>query len=40
MADNNMTPKDFGLSVKHHPDSGLQVTARNKQKNSKDIFFK
>lgn len=34
-----MTPNDFGLSVKYHPDSGLQVTARNKQKNSKDIYF-
>lgn len=39
MSEAKMTPKDFGLSVKHHPDSGLQVTARNKQKNSKDIFF-
>ncbi|BAC12131.1 endonuclease [Oceanobacillus iheyensis HTE831] len=34
-----MTPRDFGLSIIHHPDSGLQVTARNKQKNSKDIYF-
>lgn len=34
-----MTPYDFGLAVKHHPDSGLQVTARNKQKNAKDIYF-
>ena len=34
-----MTPNDFGLAVKHHPDSGLQVTARNKQKNAKDIYF-
>ncbi|MDD1515785.1 Z1 domain-containing protein [Priestia megaterium] len=39
MSEAKMTPKDFGLSVKHHPDSCLQVTARNKQKNSKDIFF-
>jgi hypothetical protein len=39
MADAKMTPNDFGLSVKHHPDSGLQVTARNKQKSSKDIYF-
>jgi len=35
----NMTPKDFGLAVQHHPDSGLQITARNKLKNSKDILF-
>lgn len=34
-----MTPKDFGLAVKHHPDSGLQVTARNKLKNSGEVFF-
>lgn len=35
----DLTPKDFGLAVKHHPDSGLQVTARNKLKNTKDIHF-
>ncbi|MEC0269712.1 Z1 domain-containing protein [Paenibacillus anseongense] len=39
MARAKMTPNDFGLSVKHHPDSGLQVTARNKLKSSKDIYF-
>ena len=39
MSNENMTPEDFGLAVKHHPDSGLQVTARNKQKNTKDIYF-
>lgn len=39
MSDANMTPNDFGFAVKHHPDSGLQVTARNKQKNAKDIYF-
>ncbi|MDC9721773.1 MAG: Z1 domain-containing protein [Urechidicola sp.] len=33
MSDKNMTPKDFGLAVKSHPDSILQVTARNKQRN-------
>jgi hypothetical protein len=33
------TPDDFGLSVRQHPDSGLQVTARNKQKNSKEFYF-
>ncbi|HVS91373.1 MAG TPA: Z1 domain-containing protein [Mucilaginibacter sp.] len=33
MADNNMTPNDFGLAVQQNPDSLLQVTARNKQKN-------
>ncbi len=39
MAKEDMTPNDFGLAVKHHPDSGLHVTARNKQKNTKDIYF-
>lgn len=34
-----LTPKDFGLAVQHHPDSGLQVTARNKLKKTKDIHF-
>lgn len=28
------TPNDFGLSVKNHPDSLLQVTAKNKLKNA------
>lgn len=35
----NMTPRDFGLAVQQHPDSGLQVTARNKQKETTDIQF-
>jgi hypothetical protein len=39
MEDENMTPRDFGLSVKQHPDSALQVTARNKRKNTKDYYF-
>lgn len=39
MARKGMTPKDFGLAVQHHPDSGLQVTARNKLKNSNEIYF-
>ncbi len=39
MSDEGMTPNDFGLAVKHHPDSGLQVTARNKQKNAQNIYF-
>jgi hypothetical protein len=39
MAEAKMTPNDFGLSVRHHPDSGLQVTARNKQRHSRDIYF-
>jgi Z1 domain len=39
MAENNRTPNDFGLAVKQHPDSALQVTARNKQKNVHEFFF-
>lgn len=39
MQDEGMTPKDFGLAVKHHPDSLLQVTARNKQRTTQDIYF-
>ncbi|WP_457748294.1 Z1 domain-containing protein [Sulfurimonas sp.] len=32
MAKESKTPLDFGLAVKQHPDSLLQVTARNKRK--------
>ncbi|WP_114571392.1 Z1 domain-containing protein [Exiguobacterium flavidum] len=39
MSRQEMTPRDFGLAVKQHPDSGLQVTARNKLKNSGSIDF-
>lgn len=39
MSRQEMTPRDFGLAVKQHPDSGLQVTARNKLKNSGVIDF-
>lgn len=39
MRDENMTPKDFGLAVKQHPDSALQVTARNKQRTTQDMYF-
>ena len=34
-----MTPQDFGLAVQQHPDSGLQVTARNKSRETQDIIF-
>jgi hypothetical protein len=37
MAKEDKTPLDFGLAVKQHPDSLLQVTARNKRKNTKTI---
>lgn len=39
MAEANRTPFDFGLAVKQHPDSVLQVTARNKQKNVQSFIF-
>ncbi len=46
MSDANMTPHDFGLAVKQHPDNTqqvaarkLQVTARNKQKNVKELVL-
>lgn len=39
MADNNRTPNDFGLAVRQHPDSALQITARNKQRNVRDFYF-
>jgi hypothetical protein len=39
MAEAKKTPHDFGLAVKQHPDSALQVTARNKQKNVQEFVF-
>ena len=40
MRDENLTPNDFGLAVQLHPDSLLQVTARNKSKNTEDMYLK
>lgn len=37
MQENKQTPKDFGLAVKYHPDSALQVTAANKSRNTETI---
>jgi len=37
MAKEDKTPLDFGLAVKQHPDSLLQVTAKNKRKKTKKI---
>ncbi len=39
MADSNRTPYDFGLAVKQHPDSALQITARNKQRNVYEFYI-
>lgn len=33
------TPEDFGLAVQTHPDSLLQVTARNKSKFAEDMYL-
>lgn len=39
MSEAKKTPNDFGLAVKQHPESALQVTARNKQRNVKEFIF-
>jgi len=39
MSEARKTPNDFGLAVKQHPESALQVTARNKQKNVQEFIF-
>lgn len=33
MSENKWTPEKFGLAIRQNPDSALQITARNKQKN-------
>lgn len=38
MARRNMTPEDFGLAIQQYPDSGLQITARNKQRHVKEFY--
>jgi hypothetical protein len=38
MAANNLTPLEFGLAVQMHPDSALQITARNKQRSVRDVI--
>lgn len=39
MSEAKKTPRDFGLAVRQHPDSALQVTARNKQRNVQEFVF-
>jgi hypothetical protein len=39
MSEAKKTPNDFGLAIKQHPESALQVTARNKQKNVQEFIF-
>lgn len=38
MAQNDRTPNDFGLAIQENPDSALQITARNKQKNVTEYY--
>ncbi|WP_010249802.1 Z1 domain-containing protein [Myroides injenensis] len=38
MADSGRTPNDFGLAIRENPNSGLQITARNKQNNVKEYY--
>ena len=37
LAKSKKTPLDFGLAIKQDPNSALQITARNKQKNIKSF---
>lgn len=37
MRENKQTPQEFGLAVKNHPGSSLQVTANNKLLNTKNL---
>lgn len=39
MRQENLTPNDFGLAVQLHPDSLLQVTARNKSKYTEEMYL-
>ena len=39
MAEMKKTPNDFGLAVQENPNSALQITARNKQKNVKEFYL-
>ena len=40
MREQEKTPEDFGLWVKFFPDTQLQVTAKNKSKDTEDVIFK
>ena len=39
MQSEQLTPEDFGLAVLQHPDSLVQVTARNKAKNAEEQYI-
>ncbi len=40
MSEQKRTPKEFGLCVRTHPKSLLQVTAKNKQQNTEDVYLR
>lgn len=39
MNEKKKTPKEFGLAVRTHPESALQVTSLNKQRNAQDYYI-
>ncbi|KML03178.1 Z1 domain-containing protein [Rossellomorea marisflavi] len=39
MRKEGLTPEDFGLAVKQHPDSLVQITARNKAKYTESMYI-
>lgn len=39
MAESKRTPNEFGLAIRQHPDSVLQITARNKQKHVTEFYL-
>lgn len=39
MSEQKKTPNDFGLAIQENPDSALQITARNKQKNIEEFYY-
>ncbi|GHE49596.1 Z1 domain-containing protein [Sphingobacterium griseoflavum] len=39
MSENKWTPSDFGIAIRENPDSALQITARNKQKNVREFYL-
>ncbi|RTY87551.1 endonuclease [Flavobacterium sp. GSN2] len=39
MSENKWTPEKFGLAIRQNPDSALQITARNKQKNVREFDY-
>lgn len=38
MHEKKKTPREFGIAIKTHPESALQITAKNKQKNATEVI--